>query len=472
MGIRDLFRFDSWSSAFTGFGDVTRDPLAESEWVASTRLTQVQIEELVRSNGIASRICDLPAFDATRAGFDLELDGEPLDDLESALDALPCGQRHRGAMRAIRKSIRWARQYGGAAILLGTQDSAPSLADPLDLNGGYTLEFLRVLHRHHLTAVEWCTDPESPHCGDVEVYEVHTGRRTAAGQTSHRVHASRLITFQGVELGDTDPHAHTGWGGSVLDQVADKLKHDGMVEEAGARATMQRNTPIIRIAGLLDVLRTSPGLVRQRLRHIARGRSQINAVVLDGEDSLEYHDTNLAGFADLLDRYPERVCAAAGIPRTLLYCVSPGGLNATGESDITLYYDRISGTEIADLAQPAYLQLAQMLARSQGMDPTGITALPRSLWQQTDGEKATTAKTEEETRKIKSDRLLAEVAAGVLLASEVTNALYGGDDAEVELDTAARAAQQQEAANGDQDRDQDQSEDEDQSEEGDPSADA
>jgi phage-related protein (TIGR01555 family) len=84
--------------------------------------------------------------------------------------------------------------------------------------------------------------------------------------------------------------------------------------------------------------------------------------------------------------------AVAGIPMTLLFGVSPGGLNATGASDIRAYYDRVRVQQTMKLG-PAMAVLDEVLIRSAlGSRPDDVHYNWRPLWQATALEKAQVGK--------------------------------------------------------------------------------
>ena len=69
--------------------------------------------------------------------------------------------------------------------------------------------------------------------------------------------------------------------------------------------------------------------------------STYGIAIIDSEESLERFEATLTGVPDTLDRLTSRLAAAAGIPATVLLGEAPAGLNATGDSDVRNYYDRL-----------------------------------------------------------------------------------------------------------------------------------
>jgi hypothetical protein len=73
--------------------------------------------------------------------------------------------------------------------------------------------------------------------------------------------------------------------------------------------------------------------------------------------------------------------------------MSPGGLNASGESDLRNYYDRVSSSQTLEM-QPAMSVLDECLIRSAtGKRDLDIHYVWNPLWQMSETEKATVFKT-------------------------------------------------------------------------------
>lgn len=107
-----------------------------------------------------------------------------------------------------------------------------------------------------------------------------------------------------------------------------------------------------------------------------------------------------------------------GIPMTLLFGMSPGGLNASGASDTRGYYDAIRVHQTMRV-EPAIYGLDECLVRSAlGARPDDVHYNWRSLWQPTAKEKA-------EVGKIIADTIVAMdgFLADEVRASTAVNAL-------------------------------------------------
>jgi phage-related protein (TIGR01555 family) len=119
---------------------------------------------------------------------------------------------------------------------------------------------------------------------------------------------------------------------------------------------------------------------------------------------------------------------------------TPGGLNASGDSDTRNYYDMLDGQR-QDILRPIFDRLDPILWRDQtGAVPAEAYFEFGPLWQPTAQEKATTAKTKAETTKLYHDMgLIPDDILAVGVANQlIEDGVYPG--AEEQLATVRSAA--------------------------------
>jgi phage-related protein (TIGR01555 family) len=139
---------------------------------------------------------------------------------------------------------------------------------------------------------------------------------------------------------------------------------------------------------------------------------------------------------DLLDRYMLRVSAAAEMPATVLWGRSPAGLNATGESDVRNWYDKV-GSERTKILTPRIEQLTRVLmaaddspTKGQVLDEFEVEYPP--LWQPS-------AKEAAETFNLRAQALVSLVNARIIRPEEAALNIAQAGELD-EIDTDAREA--------------------------------
>ena len=124
------------------------------------------------------------------------------------------------------------------------------------------------------------------------------------------------------------------------------------------------------------------------------------------------------GLADLMDRFHQRLAAAADIPMTRFLAQSPAGMNATGESDLENYYSMVESNRERQLAHNLPI-LDEVVARDAGLREVPDYEWP-SLIETSDKDIAEAA--------LIKVQALREAVDGVLMDEDEARARLDGDD--------------------------------------------
>jgi phage-related protein (TIGR01555 family) len=377
------FARDSLTSLVANLG--TGRDKASTTFYGVPLLTDDQIVNAYRGAWLPRKIVDIPAFDSVRAWRDWQAKGGQIEKIEDE-------EKRLNVKGKVLETRIKARLWGGAALMLGTGDA--NLAEPLDVqrvgNGG--LKYLTVLTRRQLTGGEIERDPESEWYGKPKAYQLNSA---TAGQVE--IHPSRLVIFHGAAQPDDDlvMTPFPGWGDSVLISVMDAIKQADGTAANIASLVFEAKVNVIRIpnfmANLGDDRYRAKLLERYTLAATSKG---INGdLLLDLEEEFQQKTASFATLPDVLDRFLQIVSGAADIPATRLLGQSPAGMNATGESDLRNYYDRLSAMQEVEM-EPAMARLDECIIRSAtGKRDVDIHYDWAPLWGMSEKEKADVFKT-------------------------------------------------------------------------------
>ena len=156
---------------------------------------------------------------------------------------------------------------------------------------------------------------------------------------------------------------------------------------------------------MTEIFSTSAGTDRliKRFTEANVAKSVINGIVMDAEEEWQRIGVQFQGIPDVLQMYLQIAAGAADIPMTRFLGMSPGGLNATGDSDLVNYYDRIASDQELRLT-PALEKLDKAIQRSAlGKFDENIFYEWRPLWQMSEDQKATIAKQKADSAKVDAD---------------------------------------------------------------------
>ena len=387
---------DSFRNFMTAFG-TQKDPVHWQHWSLHRVLDQEQLEAAYRTDWVARKICQRPAFDVTRAWRHWEASPEQIEKIEEH-------EKLHGLQRKLMKVKEKARLYGGAALIMGVNQGR--FNDPLDIDsvGLDDLKFVHVVERWRLAAGPRVREITSPWFGEPSFYErnnVETadppggipnpGLPTLGYKPGEPIwiHPSRVIQFVGLEYPDME-NAQDSWGDSVLQPVAEAIKSTGIVTSAISAMVSSANLDVISVPGLTSRLQTAEGTqaLTNRFTQANMAKSVLNALLLDDNEKWERMQLNVSGLGDLIEAYLRFCSGAADFPYSLLVGDSPGGLNATGDNLVRNYYDKISAEQAMDVT-PAMHRLDEVLIRSAlGTRDPNIYFEWNPLWQSTESEKA------------------------------------------------------------------------------------
>ena len=355
------------------------------------RLDRIQQEHMWRGDDIMARVIERPAEDMVREGWTIAT-GEA--DLDAQL-ALRMEQLH--VRERFQEAIRYQRGYGGGAVLLGADDGR-EMALPPAVGLVHRVVWLQVIESWELSAATWDNDLASETFGHPLTY-----RYSGSGQNTE-IHRSRLLLFNGNVVSRAHRRERSGWGDPVSMRMLDAVKSYKLAWSVVGELLKGSSQPTLRLYQLYALMETEKGedLARRRVQLFKEALSSMNVAVLDKDDAFERVAVNFAGVPELLDRQAIRVSASADIPATLLMGQSPGGMDATGDSDIRGYYDRIHARQEVELA-PHLKHLAAMLIAGLRPDYRGVVKVTfRPLWQMSELEQAQSDRVRAETEQVRT----------------------------------------------------------------------
>lgn len=411
------FQTDSWMNFFTGLGVPGRDKNTATCFRSCLRVySWKELDDLYRSDGLTKRIIDLIASEMLRQGW--EVDGDPDGLILSQLEEM-------NVYAKLTSLIQWSRLYGGALIVMGIVDGR-SLDQPVNVENIQAIDWMHVFDRWQCQIM--CdyinVDLNDENYGYPDYYMINDYRTG----TNFLVHHSRVLRMDWSILPPRERFYNQGWGDSVIASIYEELKNYGTAFGNTAVIMQDFVNGVLNIPGLSNDMAGSCGeaetMLRRRLDFANLAKGTTGMFVLDGEETYQKLSTNVAGLADLIDRFMLSLSSVTGIPVTLLFGRAPAGLNATGDADIRNFYDSVKQFQELKL-KPVLEKLTYYFMKDKsgpwkGKEPKNWSIQFTPLWQNTEEQEAQVKRTTAETDCMYIDR-------GVLTADEVAISRFGGD---------------------------------------------
>lgn len=243
------------------------------------------------------------------------------------------------------KAIALVGYYGGAFIFIDTGAPYDKLTLPLAINDksaelcteNASVRFV-VIDPVNVTPAEYNSD--NPLRPDYM-------RPVAWWVLGHKVHASRLLV-----LYDNEPPLLLKPAYNFLGVPRAQILWDYIVHWNEARIyanDLLKKVSLLVVKTNTDQIFNTPDGVRMfdiRMSALQRYRDNNSVYVCDKEqEDVNNVQTTITGATDVVRQSLEMIAAINRTPAVKLLGISPSGFNATGESDITNYYDHIQSQQ-------------------------------------------------------------------------------------------------------------------------------
>lgn len=424
-------RTDGWLNYLTGVGDPLRDKTHSlNSTLTLDLLTQMDCEIIWRSDDIAAKAIEKVPEEMTRQGYSLKIED---DDDRELTEATEAWARDLDLIGKAKEALEYARAYGGAGIFLGADDGQKDLTKPLLLDRVKSFRWMNVLTPLELFPRIWYGDPHAPKYGEPMIYRIQRFVFGGAVETGFSekifemplVHESRIIRLDGIRVSRRHLRERNGWGDSILMRMLQVISDFQQAFHGAAILSSDFAQAVLKIKNLAELVSSqNKDDIQARAQMIDMSRSLARAIIIDSEEEFERKATPVAGLPDLLEQISLRLASTIDMPVSLLLGQSPAGLNATGDSDIRWYYDRIKALQVRKL-EPVMRRLHQLGFRAKegptnGKEPENWSIEFNPLWQLTDLEQA--------DRRLKIAQAdSAYVMAQVVSPEEVAASRFGGE---------------------------------------------
>lgn len=411
---------DSWMNVITGLGMSAYDKRVHTTMGMSNILDRQQLLDIFRSEGLGKKIVTMAANDMVREWFTIE--GDPSNSIIQVMNDI-------SAKSKFKEALIWARLFGGSVILMGINDGK-EFEEPVNPDQIQSIDYLEVYERW---SIQWVStdlynDPMKPNYGMPEWYEL-INQSTAE---RFRVHASRILRFDGELLPLIERRINQSWGDSVMQGVFTRLR--GLCD--GLAGTEHLLTDfvlgVLKVPNLQQML-SQPGgddKIRNRMKALDMVKHIMNTLVMDKNEEYERHSaTATAGLEKLLSLSIDILSSVSGYPRVKLIGDQTKGIGGQASGNIRLYYDDIVAKQEDEILRQCerltkYIMLSKRgPTKGKELESWGLVFNP--LWQPTEEE-------DEKMRKLVSER--DEIYAGMGLPPEIIlMSRFGGDSYSREL---------------------------------------
>ena len=345
---------------------------------------RLELEAAYRDSWVVGKAVDCIAEDMTRDGITMysEMKPKEVQELQVAISEF-------GIWHDIGSAIKWGRLYGGCLAVIMTDGA--NYEKPLNIEaiGEGSFKGLVVLDR-------WMVQPSmgelitelGKDIGKPKYYQALPGSSVFP---SVKIHHSRCLRFDGIELPYYQKLFENLWGLSVVERMLDRLMAFDSATQGAAQLLYKSHLRVIGIKGFRDALamggKTEDAVIKN-FQYIKLMQTNEGLTVLDAEDTFNIHTQSMAGMSDALIQFGQQISGATEIPLVRLFGQSPSGFS-TGDTDLRNYYDhvyKLQENQIRHQLDKLLAVMSMSVLKSALPDDFEFKFVP--LWQMSEKEKS------------------------------------------------------------------------------------
>lgn len=311
-------------------------------------LNRIALNYGYMSYGLVQDVIDMPVDDAFRGGLEIESDELDPDDIKELLKRM----EEEGDWDAIKQTAKWARLFGGAGLIIGTDQNPKS---PLrDLAEGAELKFI--------DADRWEVLLTTISISGTSLGIDHWKDAADAPYNYYGVtlNSTRVLRMLGKSAPSMVRARLQGWGMSELErcmrEINSYIKFQNLLFELVDEAKID----VYGIEEFNESLATAKGTAEIQLRIQLSNwlKNYKNALVMDKEDTYEQKQIAFGGLADIFEEFRISLCAALKIPYNKLFGQSSTGFSS-GEDSLENYNAMVDG-EIREKLKPTIREVIKL----------------------------------------------------------------------------------------------------------------
>lgn len=420
------FRQDGYVNLLNKYG-TSKDSTERYQFVPDGDVPDDILTAYYEGNGLFAKIIDTPAADAVRHGFTLKgVSKKQKAFYEAALDELDWQQTAETA-------VKWSRLFGGALAVMLINDGH-GLEEPLDWRRIRSIDDIRIYDRSIIQpdySSIYCIDPATPF--DTRGSRLGLPERYTINSLygSFTVHESRcLVFYNGILPERTTSSLYQFWGIPEFLKVHRAIRDAEVAHGSAVRMLDRAVQPVYKMNGLSNLVSTDEGenMVLRRLEVIDMARGLLNTLVIDGEgEEYDFRTFQFSGVSDVIDATCNFLSAVTSIPQTILFGRSPAGMNATGISDLEIYYNKVS--QIQELMVKGNLRYLLSVIFRAGLATGEVDTVPpiqiefAPLWSLSEQEKADLDLKKAQREQTQASVIIAAVQEGIIDRQEARRRL-------------------------------------------------
>lgn len=317
----DCFNYNQSLNSGNGYNNISIELLS---------LQQHLLTYLYKTYGILGKIVDIPVDDAYKnGGFDLEADSineKELQDFEKKI-------RTNGDIEELKTARKWARLFGGGALIAISGNDLSEQIRPEDLYNK-PLEFIAV--------DRWQLQYSLPDINMRGGSWLLIQYQNKAVDNAQKIDDSRVFTLRGKRAPFLVEQQVQGWGISVYEQIFQDMSQFFKARNVLFELMDEAKTDVLKLATLQTALSSQSGerALQRMVDMIARNKNYKSQITLSKDDEYEQKQMTFSGFEGILKEIRIMMAGSANMPVNKIWGEGVTGFGS-GEDSLENYNSQI-----------------------------------------------------------------------------------------------------------------------------------
>lgn len=366
--------------------------------------------------GVVKTIVDVPVEDGMRGGVNFkskQLSPEELEQLHYTIE-----QEHDVGIMA--EALKWDRLFGGAGVIILTDQDPETPLDITSIKDGDPLEFKAVDMWELFWDKQNIEGDGEPVDNPAFDYYRYYGKN---------LHKSRVMILKGIKAPSFIRPRLRGWGLSVVEVLIRSINQYLKANDLTFEVLDEFKIDIYKIKNLTSTLLSANGenLIRRRVQLANLQKNYQNAITMDSEDDFSQKELSFQGIAETMVGIRMQIASDLRMPLTKVFGISAAGFSS-GEDDIENYNAMVEST-VRDKCKKYFIKIGQI--RCQQL----FGYIPEDLQVDFKPLRMLSSEQEENVKTQKFNRVLAAKTAGIITDKEFRDSCNKDGLIPVSLDT-------------------------------------
>lgn len=309
----------------------------------------VDLVNLYKNNGFIKLAVNLPVADCFRnGGFEFESGTLEAEDVQKLNETIK-----EKDLEIVKQAMRWARLFGGGAILCNTEQQPDTPFNP---------ETIYKKDVEFLACDRWQCCPLGNNLTLADKFQLVNTSEKEEDSLNQTYDKTRVKPF----VGEVQPYylrtQMQGWGLSIVEAIVPQLSQYLKANSVILELLDEAKIDVLKIFGLADLLISENGesAVKRRVDIFAKEKNYKNVGVMDMQDDYIQKTMSFSGLNQILEKIFLLICSSLRIPYSKVFGRGASGFSS-GEDDLENYNAMIMA-EQREPIEPILKWIAQIRA--------------------------------------------------------------------------------------------------------------